>query len=48
MFLYHALYEYFRRKGKFVSKTDFLTSYADLDKPEAKKKITNEFNVGHF
>ncbi|XP_056003194.1 receptor-type tyrosine-protein phosphatase alpha-like [Ostrea edulis] len=45
VFLYHALYEYFRRQGKFVNKSEFMTSYADLDKPEAKKKITNEFNA---
>ncbi|XP_056003196.1 receptor-type tyrosine-protein phosphatase epsilon-like isoform X2 [Ostrea edulis] len=45
VFLYHALYEYFRRQGNFVNKSEFMTSYADLDKPEAKKKITNEFNA---
>ncbi|XP_056003192.1 receptor-type tyrosine-protein phosphatase mu-like [Ostrea edulis] len=45
VFLYHALYEYFRRKGTFVNKSEFMSTYADLDKPEAKKKITNEFNA---
>ncbi|XP_056003190.1 receptor-type tyrosine-protein phosphatase epsilon-like isoform X1 [Ostrea edulis] len=45
IFLYRALYEYFRRKGKSVSKKEFLTSYADLDKSEASNEMTDEFNA---
>ncbi|XP_062613541.1 receptor-type tyrosine-protein phosphatase mu-like [Saccostrea cucullata] len=43
-FLYHALYEFFRRKGKFVGEGDFVQLYGDMEKQETRKRFTDEFN----
>ncbi|XP_061180753.1 receptor-type tyrosine-protein phosphatase kappa-like [Saccostrea echinata] len=43
-FLYHALYEFFRRKGKFIGKEDFVQLYGDMEKQETRKRCTDEFN----
>ncbi|XP_065924737.1 receptor-type tyrosine-protein phosphatase alpha isoform X2 [Magallana gigas] len=44
VFLYHALYEFFRRSGQFVRKDDFLSEFANLNKAESKKQLSDEFN----
>ncbi|XP_062572419.1 receptor-type tyrosine-protein phosphatase T-like isoform X1 [Saccostrea cucullata] len=44
-FLYHALYEYFRRKDNFVSRTEFMELYGEMEKPETRKRLRNEFNA---
>uniref|UniRef100_A0A8W8NY22 protein-tyrosine-phosphatase n=1 Tax=Magallana gigas TaxID=29159 RepID=A0A8W8NY22_MAGGI len=44
VFLYHALYEFFRRSGQFVRKDDFLSEFANLNKAETKKQLSDEFN----
>lgn len=44
VFLYHALYEFFRRSGQFVRKDDFLSEFANLHKAETKKQLSDEFN----
>ncbi|XP_061185070.1 receptor-type tyrosine-protein phosphatase epsilon-like [Saccostrea echinata] len=43
-FLYHALYEFFRRKWKFIGKDDFVQLYRDMEKQETRKRCTDEFN----
>lgn len=45
VFLYHALYEFFRRSGQLVRKDDFLSEFANLNKAETKKQLSDEFNV---
>ncbi|XP_062613537.1 receptor-type tyrosine-protein phosphatase T-like, partial [Saccostrea cucullata] len=44
MFLYHALYEYFRRKAQYRKKDEFLSLYIDVNKTDTQKQLTNEFN----
>ncbi|XP_062609047.1 receptor-type tyrosine-protein phosphatase mu-like, partial [Saccostrea cucullata] len=43
-FLYYALYEYFRRKENFISRTEFMELYGEMKKPETRKRLRNEFN----
>ncbi|XP_061195001.1 receptor-type tyrosine-protein phosphatase kappa-like [Saccostrea echinata] len=45
VFLYHALFECFRRKGGFISRTEFIELYGEMEKPETKKRLRNEFNA---
>ncbi|XP_061178844.1 receptor-type tyrosine-protein phosphatase kappa-like [Saccostrea echinata] len=45
IFLYHALYEFFRRQGQFIGKDTFLKMYGELDKPETRKDLANDFNA---
>ncbi|XP_061185071.1 receptor-type tyrosine-protein phosphatase alpha-like [Saccostrea echinata] len=44
VFLYHALYEFFRRKGILIKKDEFLRLYGDENIVKRKKQITDEFN----
>ncbi|XP_062610488.1 receptor-type tyrosine-protein phosphatase alpha-like [Saccostrea cucullata] len=39
VFLYHALYEFFRRKVHYIKRDEFLSQYGDMN-----KMLTNEFN----
>ncbi|XP_061185079.1 receptor-type tyrosine-protein phosphatase kappa-like [Saccostrea echinata] len=44
IFLYHALYETFRRKSVFIKRHDFTRIFSQTDKRETRKQITDEFN----
>ncbi|XP_061185379.1 receptor-type tyrosine-protein phosphatase kappa-like [Saccostrea echinata] len=44
VFLYHALYEFFRRKAQCRKKDEFLGLSRDLDKIDTQKQLTSEFN----
>ncbi|XP_061180794.1 receptor-type tyrosine-protein phosphatase mu-like [Saccostrea echinata] len=44
VFLYKALYEFFRRKGGFVKREEFIKCYSDSNARETRKKIADEFN----
>ncbi|XP_062579868.1 tyrosine-protein phosphatase non-receptor type 9-like [Saccostrea cucullata] len=45
VFLYHALYVYFRRKANFISRTEFIELYGEIEKPEKRRRLRNEFNA---
>ncbi|XP_061185066.1 receptor-type tyrosine-protein phosphatase kappa-like [Saccostrea echinata] len=44
VFLYKALYEFFRRKGVYIKREEFIKCYSDSNRRETKKKIADEFN----
>ncbi|XP_062613543.1 receptor-type tyrosine-protein phosphatase epsilon-like [Saccostrea cucullata] len=44
IFLYKALFEFFRRKGGFVKREDFIKCYSDSSARETRKRIADEFN----
>ncbi|XP_062572066.1 receptor-type tyrosine-protein phosphatase kappa-like [Saccostrea cucullata] len=44
IFLYHALYQTFRRKSMFIRRLDFARKFSQTDKRETRKQITDEFN----
>ncbi|XP_061180791.1 receptor-type tyrosine-protein phosphatase mu-like [Saccostrea echinata] len=44
VFLYHVLYEFFRRKTHYKKREKFLSQYGDMNKADNQKQITNEFN----
>ncbi|XP_061185068.1 receptor-type tyrosine-protein phosphatase kappa-like [Saccostrea echinata] len=44
VFLHKALYEFFRRKGGFVKREEFIKCYSDSNARETRKKIADEFN----
>ncbi|XP_062588935.1 protein draper-like, partial [Saccostrea cucullata] len=44
VFLYHALYEFFRRKPQYKKKDEFLHHYGDVNRINSQKHLTNEFN----
>ncbi|XP_062585346.1 receptor-type tyrosine-protein phosphatase T-like isoform X2 [Saccostrea cucullata] len=43
-FLYHALYEFFRRKGQYRKKDEFRGLYGDTYRINSQKQLTNELN----
>ncbi|XP_056003186.1 receptor-type tyrosine-protein phosphatase kappa-like isoform X1 [Ostrea edulis] len=46
IFLYHALYEFFRRKTRFtcITKVEFVKRFGEMNKIETKKQLSDEFN----
>nr|XP_022312314.1 receptor-type tyrosine-protein phosphatase mu-like [Crassostrea virginica] len=44
IFLYHALYEFFRTSPQFFKKDEFLAHYGNVSKSERKKQLTEQHN----
>ncbi|XP_061185075.1 uncharacterized protein LOC133193119 [Saccostrea echinata] len=44
VFLYHALHEFFRGKAHYKKGDEILSLYGDMNKLDAQKQLTNEFN----
>ncbi|XP_061180788.1 receptor-type tyrosine-protein phosphatase mu-like [Saccostrea echinata] len=44
VFLYHALHEFFRGKAHYKKRDEILSLYGDMNKLDAQKQLTNEFN----
>ncbi|XP_061180793.1 receptor-type tyrosine-protein phosphatase kappa-like [Saccostrea echinata] len=44
MFLYKALFEFFRRQNKYIRREEYLKFYSDLGRRETRKQITDEYN----
>nr|XP_022308467.1 receptor-type tyrosine-protein phosphatase T-like [Crassostrea virginica] len=44
IFLYHALYEFFRASARFLKKDELLARYGNVRKSERKKQLTEEHN----
>ncbi|XP_078330625.1 receptor-type tyrosine-protein phosphatase epsilon-like [Crassostrea virginica] len=44
IFLYHALYEFFRTSPRFLKKDELLAQYGNVSKSERKKQLTEQHN----